>query len=380
MTGLPKHSGPVLRSYLQRITQHEIERDLAQQDAVVRLDTLARALSAYRTRRRGIFSIFGGGKSASAAPKGLYIHGGVGRGKTMLMDLFFEQVDFAPKARLHFHEFMAEAHEQIRLARKEVPGDPIPLAAAHIAERAGLLCFDELHVTDIADAMILGRLFRVLFARNVVVVATSNALPQDLYRDGLNRQLFLPFIDLIEDHMTVYELDSEKDFRLAKLAGRQLYFAPADERARAQLDEHWLRLTGVAEPASQVLTVKGRALVVPKAAMGVARFEFSDLCECPLGSIDYLQIARSFHTLLIDAIPVLTPDKRNEARRFINLIDALYDNKVGLIASAAAEPDALYLHGEGANLFERTVSRLMEMRTEEYLEARNRRAENSATL
>ena len=380
MTALPKHSGPVLRAYLQRLAQKNIEPDLAQQDVIVRLDRLASELARYRPPRRGLFSFLPGGKAAAPAPKGLYVYGGVGRGKTMLMDLFFEHVDFAPKARLHFHEFMAEAHEQIRTARKEAPGDPIPLAAARMAEQAGLLCFDELHVTDIADAMILGRLFRVLFARNVVVVATSNAAPDELYRDGLNRQLFLPFIDLIEDHMTVHEMASEKDFRLEKLAGRRLYFSPADKAARAELDAHWLRLTGIADPQSQTLQVKGRTLTVPQAAMGVARFSFADLCERPLGPVDYLQIARAFHTLLIDAIPVLTPDKRNEARRFINLIDALYDNKVGLIASAAAEPTALYAHGEGSDLFARTVSRLMEMRTEQYLEARNQRAGNVRTL
>lgn len=380
MTSLPKHSGPVLRAYLQRITNNEIESDAAQQEAVVRLDMLARSLSLYRARRRGVLSWLNLGKSAPQVPKGLYIHGGVGRGKTMLMDLFFEQVEFAPKTRLHFHEFMAETHEQIRAARKEEPGDPIPLAASRIADRAGLLCFDELHVTDITDAMILGRLFRVLFARNVVVVATSNAAPADLYRDGLNRALFLPFIDLIEDHMSVHVLDAQKDFRLAKLAGRQLYFSPADESARAELDAHWMRLTGVTSPSSQTIEVKGRKIEVPAAAMGVARFSFADLCARPLGSLDYLQIAHAFHTLIIADIPILTPDKRNEARRFINLIDALYDNKVGLIASAAAEPNALYPHGDGADLFERTVSRLMEMRTEQYLETRNRRAENVRSL
>lgn len=380
MTALPKHSGPVLRAYLQRITNNEIEADPAQQEAIVRLDALARGLSLYRARRRGVLSWLKLGKPAPQVPKGLYIHGGVGRGKTMLMDLFFEHVEFAPKTRLHFHEFMAETHEQIQAARKEEPGDPIPLAASRIADRAGLLCFDELHVTDITDAMILGRLFRVLFARNVVVVATSNAAPADLYKDGLNRALFLPFIDLIEDHMSVHVLDAQKDFRLEKLAGRQLYFSPADETASAELDALWMRLTGVASPSSQVIEVKGRTIEVPAAAMGVARFNFADLCARPLGSLDYLQIAHAFHTLIIEDIPILTPDKRNEARRFINLIDALYDNKVGLIASAAAEPNELYPHGDGADLFERTVSRLMEMRTEQYLETRNRRAENVRAL
>lgn len=380
MTALPRHSGPVLRAYLQRIMQKDIEPDPAQQDAIVWLDTLAQSLAAMRSRRRGLFSWLQGSRSVPDAPKGLYIHGGVGRGKTMLMDLFFEHVEFTPKARFHFHEFMAEAHEQIKAARADAPGDPIPLAASRMAESAGLLCFDELHVTDIADAMILGRLFRVLFAHGVVVVATSNATPEQLYKDGLNRQLFLPFIDLIGDYMVVRELAAEKDFRLEKLAGRQLYFSPDDATARAELDAHWLRLTGIANPQPQSLEVKGRTIVVPKAAMGVARFTFADLCERPLGSLDYLQIAHAFHTLVIDSIPILTPDKRNEARRFINLIDALYDNKVGLIASADAEPDGLYCKGNGADLFARTVSRLMEMRTEQYLEARNMRAENVRTL
>jgi cell division protein ZapE len=317
-------------------------------------------------------------RSKAPAPQGLYIHGSVGRGKTMLMDLFFDTVAFKPKHRAHFHEFMADAHDRIGAARKKVDGDPIPHVAADIAKSAGLLCFDELHVTDIADAMILGRLFKVLFARGVVVVATSNAAPEDLYKNGLNRQLFLPFIDLIEDHMAVLELKSAKDFRLDKLAGRPLYFAPNDARARAELDDHWQRLTGQHPNQPLALEVKGRKLHVPSASMGVARFSFADLCEKPLGSADYLQIAHHFHTVLMDDIPVLGPGRRNEARRFINLIDTLYDSRVCLIASAEAEPDSLYQKGDGADLFQRTASRLTEMRSEAYLVGRAARAHAAA--
>jgi cell division protein ZapE len=251
-----------------------------------------------------------------------------------------------------------------------VPGDPIPLVAAGIADEARILCFDELHVTDIADAMILGRLFDGLFARQVVVVATSNAHPTELYRNGLNRQLFLPFVDLIEDHMDIVKLDAARDFRLEKLAGEPLYFQPAGPEAGAEMDRLWDRLTGSQPGRSVELDVKGRKVLVPRSAMGVARFGFEDLCGRPLGSLDYLSIAQAYHTLLIDRIPRLTPARRNEARRFITLIDTLYDGRVGLIASAEAEPDDLYTAGDGAELFERTASRLFEMRTETYLQGR----------
>ncbi len=366
----------VLARYLERLKLGEIEPDPAQQAASERLDVLDRTLEQWGRRRGSLFSFLK--RSKAPPPQGLYIHGSVGRGKTMLMDLFFDTVAFKPKHRAHFHEFMADAHDRIGAARKKVDGDPIPHVAADIAKSAGLLCFDELHVTDIADAMILGRLFKVLFAKGVIVVATSNAAPEDLYRNGLNRQLFLPFIDLIEDHMAVLELKSAKDFRLDKLAGRPLYFAPNDARARAELDDHWQRLTGQHPNQTLDLEVKGRKLHVPSASMGVARFSFADLCEKPLGSADYLQIAHHFHTVLMDDIPVLGPGRRNEARRFINLIDTLYDSRVCLIASAEAEPDALYQKGDGADLFQRTASRLTEMRSEAYLVGRAARAHAAA--
>ena len=359
--------GP-LKRYRDLVDRGAIELDAAQLAAAERLDALANALARWRPQR-GLFSLISG--SSQESPRGLYIHGAVGRGKTMLMDLFHSSVPFEQKRRAHFHAFMADVHDRIAMARKKDSGDPIPVVARQIANEARLLYFDELHVTDIADAMILGRLFKVLFENGVVVVATSNSAPQDLYKNGLNRQLFLPFVDLIEDHMDVLELAAAKDFRLEKLNGERLYFTPADEAARAELDRIWLRLTGQPKGEHKNLVVKGRTLHVPQAAMGVARFGFADLCEKPLGAVDYLHIARNFHTLLLERIPILGPHRRNEARRFINLIDTLYDNRVCLVASADAEPDRLYVAGDGADLFERTVSRLMEMRSDAYLSARN---------
>ena len=296
----------------------------------------------------------------------------------MLMDLFYASVVFEPKRRVHFHTFMADVHDRIAEVRRTAPGDPIPEVARQIASQARLLCFDELHVTDIADAMILGRLFKGLFESDVVVVATSNARPTDLYRNGLNRQLFLPFVDLIEEHMDVLELVSAKDYRLEKLSGQKLYFTPADEDATAEMDRIWMRLTGGQTGEATELEVKGRKVPVPRAAMGIARFSFADLCEKPLGTIDYLHIARAYHTIFIDQIPVLSPARRNEARRFINLIDTLYDDRVGLVVSADAEPDELFVQGDGADLFERTASRLMEMRSETYLADRHSRRAQEA--
>jgi cell division protein ZapE len=362
--------GPLER-YRELVASGEIQPDAAQQWAAQRLDALAQSLSDWWRGPGGLWSLFA--RTATRVPRGLYIHGAVGRGKTMLMDLFFASLTFQPRRRLHFHEFMAEAHEHIATARKDAPGDPVPHVARQIAATTRLLCFDELHVTDIADAMILGRLFKVLFGEGVVVVATSNAHPSELYRHGLNRQLFLPFVDLIEDHMDIVKLVAAKDFRLEKLADRPLYFTPVNESSRAELDKIWLQLTGSDAGHPTELEVKGRKVLVPLAARGVARFRFADLCEKPLGSLDYLHIARVFHTLVIDGIPVLNPGRRNEARRFINLIDTLYDHRVGLIASADAEPSALYPSGDGADLFQRTASRLMEMRSEAYLASRRPR-------
>jgi cell division protein ZapE len=354
----------VLDGYRRRLANGEIEPDAAQAEVAARLDALETALAAYRPKQ-GMLSKFLG--TQPRLPKGLYIWGAVGRGKTMLMDLFFEETSFAPKRRAHFHEFLADVHDRIAKARLDVPGDPIPHVAAEIAKQAKLLCFDEMHVTDIADAMILGRLFDALFAAGTVVVTTSNATPSDLYKDGLNRQLFLPFIGHLESQLEVIELGAKKDFRLDKLSGLQLYFYPADTEAKAALDAHWARLTGNHPGKPQTIEVLGRKVPVPVASMGVARFDFADLCDTPLGANDYIHIAHAFHTVLIDDIPLLTPDRRNVARRFITLIDALYDNRICLIASAAAAPSDLYPKGDGADLFERTASRLTEMRSEAYL-------------
>jgi len=360
-----------------QIAAGELETDAAQLEVAARLDALARKLTAWRRPRRpSRYTLFA--RPTTAPPRGLYIHGEVGRGKTMLMDLFFAGVAFAPKQRAHFHEFMADVHERIAKAREEVDGDPIPHVAGAIADKAALLCFDELQVTDIADAMILGRLFKHLFERQVVVVATSNAAPERLYENGLNRQLFLPFIALIGEQMDVVELKSAKDYRLEKLTGLPLYFSPADARATAELNAHWDRLTGRHPGGSEVLEVKGRQVHVPLASMGIARFDFRDLCEVPLGTLDYLRIAHTYHTLLIDDVPLLTRDKRDAARRFINLIDTLYDNKVCFIASAAAEPDVLCVDEASTKAFQRTASRLMEMRSADYLAGRGERVLSDA--
>ncbi|MGO4684304.1 cell division protein ZapE [Hyphomicrobium sp. 2TAF46] len=354
----------IIDGYNRRLAEGEIEPDAAQRALALRLDELETALAAYRPKTGMFAKVL---RKAPAAPRGLYIWGSVGRGKTMLMDLFFEATAFEPKRRAHFHEFMADVHDRIGEARKTVDGDPIPHVAESIAKEARLLCFDEMHVTDIADAMILGRLFEALFAAGTVVVATSNARPSDLYRNGLNRQLFLPFISALENAVEVIELGAKKDFRLDKLSGAQLYFYPIDGAAKASLDAHWKRLTGNHPGKSQTLDVKGRKVRVPMTSMGVARFAFADLCDLPLGANDYIHIGHAFHTVIIDGIPILTPDRRDVARRFINLVDALYDARICLIASAAAEPGALYPKGDGSDLFQRTASRLTEMRSEAYL-------------
>ena len=360
----------LLTAYKARIESGELQSDVAQRAAAERLNLLTTELEGWQKGQRRVRRLFAQRRSA---PKGLYIHGSVGRGKTMLMDMFFKAVLFKSKHRIHFHGFMVDVHERIGKARQKVQGDPIPRVAAELGAQAKLLCFDELHVTDIADAMILGRLFKALFEIGVVVVATSNAHPDELYKDGLNRQLFLPFIDLIGRNMEVLELDADKDFRLEKLAGRQLYFAPLNDNASAGMDLLWTDMTNGAAIEMRTLEVKGRQIEVSRSASGVARFDFHELCARPLGVADYLAIAHAFHTVMIEGIPILTPARRNEARRFINLIDTLYDNGICLVASAEAEPGEIYKSGDGAYLFERTVSRLIEMRSEAYLHARAQR-------
>jgi cell division protein ZapE len=368
-------SASVSVQYAARVAAGKIERDAGQQAIVDRLAQLETRLAERRLARKSSSLGWLFGAHEAEPIKGLYIFGDVGRGKTMLMDLFFATSLVVRKRRVHFHEFMAEAHERIHALRQkaklgEISGeDPIALAAAAIAQETWLLCFDEFHVTDIADAMILGRLFKRLFELGVVVVATSNVPPGELYKDGLNRALFLPFIALIEEHMEVMQLNARTDFRLEKLDGVPVWYVPADRAAQAALDEAWRRLTAGHAGEPQDLLVKGRTVRVPRATMGVARFSFRDLCQQPLAAADYLKIAREYHTVVLDHIVVMDYERRNEAKRFIILIDTFYDNAVKLVASAAAEPDALYDANDGfeAYEFKRTASRLIEMRSQAYL-------------
>lgn len=360
--------------YFALVDSGEIENDPAQQLLLDRYAALEERLAQHRLARKSSSLGWLFGNRKNEAIKGLYVYGEVGRGKTFMMDQFFASSPVIRKRRVHFHEFMADVHERIYLYRQAQkngePGyDPIRLAAAAIAEESWLLCFDEFHVDDIADAMILGRLFARLFELGVVVVATSNLAPSDLYKDGLNRALFLPFIDLFEEHMEVVRLDSRTDFRLEKLTGVPVWYVPPDQKAAAALDDAWKRLVGDHPGGEQTLVVKGHKIHVPCASMGVARFSFVALCGQPFAASDYLKIVHEFHTIVLDHIPVLNYDRRNEAKRFIILIDTLYDHAVKLIASAEAEPDALYQADEGyeANEFKRTASRLIEMRSQSYL-------------
>jgi cell division protein ZapE len=363
--------------YAAAVAGGRVEHDAAQLAVVEKLAQLEARIAEHRLARKSssLGWLFGGRAKGDARIKGLYVYGEVGRGKTMLMDLFFEASPVVRKRRAHFHEFMIDVHERVHAFRQQMKlaghagEDPIEHAAIALAQEAWLLCFDEFHVTDIADAMILGRLFAQLFARGVVVVATSNVPPEALYQDGLNRALFVPFVHMLEEYMDVVMLKARTDFRLEKLAGMPVWYVPADAAADAALDDAWRRLAGGHDGAPQELPLKGRAVHVPRAAMGVARFSFGDLCEQPLAAADYLRIAREYHTIILDRVPVMSFETRNAAKRFIILIDTLYDLNVKLIASAAAEPEALYRGDEGfeAQEFRRTASRLIEMRSQAYL-------------
>jgi cell division protein ZapE len=357
-------SGAVGRAYHRLVKANELKPDPAQAKAAEALDRLAPPPKSLFAR------VFG---PDNDGPEGVYLWGGVGRGKSMLMDLAFAHLDLHPKRRVHFHEFMLEAHQRLRRARESEEGDPIEPVAEEIAGEARLLCFDEMQVTDPADAMILSRLFTKLLAEGVKVVTTSNRPPGDLYKDGLNRELFLPFIDLIEQRMLVVPVDGPTDYRLDRLEGVEVWHVPNGPEATAALSRAFFQLTDypvedrAKVPSEDIAVGGGRTLHVPKSLKGVAVFSFKRLCGEARGAADYLAIARRYHTVIIVGIPVMGRERRNEAARFVTLIDALYEHKVKLLAAADAEPARLYPEGDGSFEFQRTVSRLEEMRSAEYL-------------
>lgn len=378
----------LLQQFQSLIERGEIVFDPQQQAAVHRLDRLADELKAWQpaappASSGGLLARFGLAREPTPppAPRGLYLHGGVGRGKSMLMDLFFAAAPIEAKRRTHFHEFMLDVHRRLHALRQNGGReDPLTILAAALAAEQRLLCFDEFHVVNIADAMILGRLFEGLFERGVVVVATSNWPPDRLYENGLNRDRFLPFIELLLQKVDVLALDGPVDYRLARLRDLPVYLHPLGPAAEARLDEAFQALTDGAQAAPRDITVGTRHLTVPRAAAGVARFEFGDLCARALGAADYLALTEAFHCVFVEAVPRLTPDRRNEARRFMTLVDALYERRVVLFVSAAAAPDQLYAAGDGAFEFQRTVSRLMEMQSSDYLAAcRNRHPDQLPT-
>ena len=346
--------------YAARVSDGTLTSDPAQVGVLPLLDALDAEL-AKPVPKKSFFSRF---TAEVESIKGLYMWGGVGRGKSMLMDLFYEQTAEPRKRRVHFHAFMQEIHTALHEARKTGVDDAILPVAKSITDNVRLLCFDEMQITDITDAMIVGRLFEQLFGSGVVVIATSNRVPDDLYKDGLNRNLFLPFIELIKERLLIHKLSSKNDYRLNRLSGAQVYFHPKGPDARAQLDTIWNDMGGVSE--ALILTVKGREIELPKFKNGVARASFFDLCGRPLGPGDYLALAQAVRVLILDDIPCLSRDNFNEAKRFVTLIDALYEAKVRLICSAADRPERLYLEGEGAFEFERTASRLIEMQSDDW--------------
>ncbi len=361
--------GRVYDTYDKKVVRGELHADIAQAVVAKKLDALCDALDGYdpADKPSGLAKWLGLAKQAPA-PMGLYVYGDVGRGKTMLMDLFYDLARITPKTRIHFHEFMQSVHARVHHWRKQ-QDDPIPPVAAEIAAKSTLLCFDEFQVTDITDAMILGRLFTALFDHGIVVVATSNIEPDGLYEHGLNRNSFLPFIKLMQEKMEVVSLDGQTDYRLERLMGHKVYLTPLGPQADQELQTMWEELTECESAPPMELEVTGRTLVVPQAARAVARFQFADVCEKPLGPGDFLKIAKTFHTVIVENIPKLSKARRNEAKRFVILIDALYDNHVRLIASAAVPPDEIYPEGDHAFEFNRTASRLMEMQSQEYLMA-----------
>ena len=344
--------------YYARIKSGELHPDPVQEAVLPEFARILDGLAA-TPQKRGLFR-----KKTAQAPKGLYLWGGVGRGKSMLMDLFVESLDI-PVRRVHFHAFMQEIQSGLHEARKTQAKDSLAPVIDQVAEGLRVLAFDEMQITDIADAMIVGRLFEELMNRGIVIVTTSNRVPDDLYKNGLNRQLFLPFIDLIKDRMVVHELASDQDYRQNRLAGGQVYFTPVDDDARQAINAIWNDLTGgQGEPL--ILTIKGRKVTIPAYRNGVGRASFHDICGQMLGPGDFLAIADALRVLILENIPCLGRSNFNEAKRFVTLIDALYEAKVRLICSAADQPETLYVEGEGVFEFERTASRLREMQDENW--------------
>ncbi|MEO8560270.1 MAG: cell division protein ZapE [Rhodospirillales bacterium] len=365
-------SAGLLDAYRARLAAGQLKPDALQRNILERLQALNEALA--KSAPRGLLARLGLSKKIEPGPTGIYIWGPVGRGKSMLMDLFFQAAPVVRKRRVHFHAFMLEVHERLHrrrqaLIEKGAPpeADPIPPFARTLARETRLLCFDEFQVTNIADAMILGRLFETLLDSGVTVVATSNRAPDDLYRNGLQRDRFLPFIAMLKRRLEVLMLGGDADYRLARLRDISVYVSPLGPMADDKLADAFARLTDDAAGAPRTLRTQGRDVVVPRWAQGVGWFTFVELCARPLGAADFLAIAEHCHTVIVSAIPRLSFDRRNEAMRFVTLIDALYEHKVKLICSAAAMPNQLYTEGDGAFEFERTVSRLMEMQSRDYL-------------
>ncbi len=372
---------PALQQAYDRLVESGIlEQDPAQQALITKLDDLLIELDRRRlaSKSSSLGWLFSRNSESVQGPKGLYIWGEVGRGKTMLMDLFYDSIPGRRKKRLHFNDFMQTAQELIHRHREDFKHgrvkskDPIPDVAKQLAGDITVLCFDEFTVTDIADAMILGRLFEAIFNNKTVIVATSNVEPDKLYQDGLNRDLFVPFINLLKHNVTVHELSARTDFRLEKLDQAPVYYTPADQSADAAMDKAWNRLTGTKKGRPVELALKGRTFQIPQAAAGVARLSFSALCEEARSAADYIALAHRFHTVLIDRVPQMNRQNHNAAKRFILLVDTLYDNHVRVVISADATPDKLYSATSGTEAFEfkRTASRLHEMQSREYMGGR----------
>lgn len=385
MQPMPDYSLSVCEQLKSLTASGALQVDSAQMDVAKSLDRVLASLKEKRpaAKASALGWLFASKKKTSEGIRGLYIHGSVGRGKTMLMDMFYGMAPCQKKRRAHFHEFMADVHNRIAAHRRKLKdgetkqADPMPPVAAALYEEAELLCFDEFTVTDIADAMILSRLFSELFARGCVLVATSNVEPDNLYKNGLNRGLFLPFLDLLKKHVEIATLDSPTDYRMEKLNSQPVYLTPIDERTDMAMDASWVQVLHGRKAQPLDIPMKGRAIHVPLAVDRLARFSFADLCDKPLGAADFLAVAERFDTIFLDHLPMLGAEKRNQIKRFIILIDTLYDHGVRLYVSAAAMPEDLLVEKKGTEGFEfdRTASRLFEMRSAEYLAAhREKRA------